>query len=149
MNIKNEIVVTDWIKKTTYEGNFLNLTLSSDQRRIFRGKRKSDCNQELHLQLPREGKLNDGDILLTNHKNLFIQVIAQKENLMEISSKSNIELIKVAYHLGNRHLEIEINENTLFTKTDYVIEELLKNFEVNFIKVEKKFFPVIGAFHND
>ena len=55
MRNKNEIVVTDWIQKHPYEGNFLKLTLSSEQRRIFRGKRKSDCNQELQLQLPREG----------------------------------------------------------------------------------------------
>ena len=149
MSIKNEIVVTDWITVNPNKGNFIKLTLSSDQRRIFRGKRKSDCNQELHLQLPREGKLNDGDILLTNHKNLFIKIIAQKENLIEITAKTKSELIKVAYHLGNRHVEIEINENILFTKSDYIIEELLKNFDVVFSKVEKKFFPEIGAFHHE
>ena len=149
MSNKKEIVVTDWIKQNCHEGNFLNLTLSSDQRRVFRGKRKSDCNQELQLQLPREGKLNDGDILRTNHKKLFVQIIAQKENLIEITTKTNLELIKVAYHLGNRHVEIEINENILFTKSDYIIEELLKNFDVVFSKVEKKFFPEIGAFHHE
>ena len=149
MSIKNEIVVTDWIKKTPYEGNFLKLTLSSAQRRIFRGKRLSDCNEELHLQLPREGKLNDGDILLTNQKKIFVRVIAQKENLIEIRAKSSFELIKVAYHLGNRHVEVEIYDDILFTKSDYLIEELLKNFEVNLIKVEKKFFPEIGAFHHE
>ena len=149
MSIKNEIVVTDWIKKTPYEGNFLKLTLSSAQRRIFRGKRLSDCNKQLHLQLPREGKLNDGDILLTNQKKIFVRVIAQKENLIEIRAKSSFELIKIAYYLGNRHVEVEIYEDILFTKSDYLIEELLKNFEVNFIKVEKKFFPEIGAFHHE
>ena len=149
MSIKNEIVVMDWIKKHPYEGNFLKLTLSSDQRKIFRGKRTSDCNQELHLQLPREGQLKDGDILRTNHKNLFVQVIAQKENLLEITAKTTLELIKVAYHLGNRHMEIEINKNILITKNDYIIEDLLKNFEVILVKVEKKFFPENGAFHND
>ena len=149
MSIKKEIVVTNWMKKNPYEGDFLKLTLSSDQRRIFRGKRKSDCNQELHLQLPRDGKLNDGDILLTNHKNLYVQIIAQKENLLEINAKTDLELMKVAYHLGNRHVEIEINEKILLIKNDYLIEELLKNFEVICSKVKKKFFPEIGAFHND
>ena len=148
MSIKKEIVVTDWIKKRPYKGNFLNLILSSDQRRVFRGQRKSDCNQILHLQLSREGKLNDGDILLTNHKNLFVRVIAQKENLIEITAERNLELIKVAYHLGNRHVEIQINENILLTKNDYIVEELLKNFDVVFFKVKRKFFPEIGAFHN-
>ena len=149
MSIKKEIVVTDWIKKKPYGGDFLKLTLSSDQRRIIRGKRISDCDQELHLQLPREGKLNDSDILLTNHKNLYVKIIAQKENLLEIKGKTDLELIKVAYHLGNRHVEIEINENVLLTKNDYIIENLLKNFEIICTKVKKKFFPEIGAFHND
>ena len=58
MSNKKEIVVIDWIKQNCHDGNFLKLTLSSDQRRVFRGKRISDCNQELQLQLPREGKLN-------------------------------------------------------------------------------------------
>ena len=149
MSINKEIIVTDWIKQKSQEGNFLKLTLSSDQRRVFRGKRKSDCNQELQLQLPREGKLNDGDILLTNQKKLFVHIIAQREKLIKNTAKTNIELIKVAYHLGNRHVEIEINENILFTKSDYIIEELLKNFDVVFSKVEKKFFPAIGAFHHE
>ena len=149
MSIEKEIVVTDWIKKKIQKGDFLTLTLSSSQRRILRGKRKSDCNKEIHLQLPRVGKLNDGDILLTNHKNLFVKILAQQESLIEISSKSNLELIKVAYHLGNRHVEIEIYENIVLTKSDYIIENLLKNFEVIFIKVKKKFFPEIGAFHHE
>ena len=149
MSNKKEIVVTDWIKQSCHEGNFLNLTLSSDQRRVFRGKRKSDCNQELQLQLPREGILIDGDILRTNYKKLFVKIIAQKEKLIEITAKTDLEIIKVAYHLGNRHVEIEINENILFTKSDYIIEELLKNFDVVFSKVEKKFFPEVGAFHHE
>ena len=149
MSIKNEIVVTNWIRQNPNKGNYIKLTLSSDQRRIFRGKRKSDCNKEVLLQLPREGKLRDGDTLLTNQKDLFIKIIAQKENLIAITSKTNLELTKVAYHLGNRHVEIEINENILFTKSDYIIEELLKNFDVVFSKVEKKFFPEIGAFHHE
>ena len=149
MSNKKEIVVTDWIKQNCHEGKFLHLTLNSDQRRVFRGKRKSECNQEIKLQLPREGILIDGDILLTNHKKLFVKIIAQKENLIEITAKTDLEIIKVAYHLGNRHVEIEINENILFTKSDYIIEELLKNFDVVFSKVEKKFFPEIGAFHHE
>ena len=149
MSIKKEIVVTDWIKKNYHKGNFIKLTLNSDQRRILRGKRLSDCNQKLHLQLPREGNLNDGDVLITNHKDIFIRIVAKKENLIKIFTKSNLELIKVAYHLGNRHVDVELYENVIFTKNDYIIKELLKNFEVKFIKVEKKFFPDIGAFHHD
>ena len=93
--------------------------------------------------------MNDGDILLTNQKKLFVQIIEQKEKLIKITAKTDLELIKVAYHLGNRHMEIEINENIIFIKSDYIIEELLKNFDVVFSKVKKKFFPETGAFHDE
>ena len=145
MRMNKQIVVTDWIKKKPSLGSFLKLTLSSDERRILRGKRLTDCDQEIILQLPREGKLNDGDILSTNEFNFYIEIIAKTENLLEISSNSKIELIKTAYHLGNRHVEVEIQEDFLLTNNDYVIENMLKNFNVDIIKTQKKFFPEQGA----
>ena len=147
MSINKQIVVTDWIKEKPQEGLFLKLTLSSDERRILRGKRLSDCDQEIILQLPRNGKLNDGDILLTNKSSFYVEIIAKTENLIAISSNSKIELIKTAYHLGNRHVEVEIQEDILLTKSDYVIENMLKNFDVEVKKIMEKFFPETGA-HN-
>jgi len=145
MRMNKQIVVTDWIKKKPRLGSFLKLTLSSDERSILRGKRLTDCDQEIILQLPREGKLNDGDILSTNRANYFIEIIAKSENLLEISSNSKVELIKTAYHLGNRHVEVEIEEDNLLAKGDYVIENMLKNFNVNIVNTQKKFFPEKGA----
>ena len=143
--MSKQIVVTDWINEKPKLGLFLKLTLSSDERRILRGKRLTDCDQEVILELPRKGKLNDGDILLTNKPNFYIEIIAKKENLIEISSNSKIELIKTAYHLGNRHVEVEIEEDILLTKGDYVIENMLKNFNVDIVNTQKKFFPERGA----
>ena len=143
--MNKQIVVTDWIKEKPKLGLFLKLTLSSDERRILRGKRLTDCDQEIILQLPRKGKLNDGDILSTNKSNFFVEIIAKTEDLIEISSHSKIELIKTAYHLGNRHVEVEIEEDILLTKGDYVIENMLKNFNVDIVNTQKKFFPERGA----
>ena len=145
MRIKKQIVVTDWTIDMPHNGYFFELTLSSDQRRSLRGRRVSDCNQEIILQLPRKGKLNDGDILSTNESNFYVEIIAKTENLIEISSNSKIELIKTAYHLGNRHVEVEIQEDILLTKSDYVIENMLKNFNVDIVNTQKKFFPERGA----
>ena len=145
MRMNKQIVVTDWIKEKPKLGLFLKLTLSSDERRILRGKRLTDCDQEILLQLPREGKLNDGDILLTNMSNFYVEIIAKKEDLIEISSNSKIELIKTAYHLGNRHVEVEIEEGILLTKSDYVIKKMLLNFKVDVKNTKKKFFPESGA----
>ncbi len=142
-----QIVVTDWIKRKPRLGSFFKLTLSSDERRILRGKRMTDCDQEIILQLPRKGKLNDGDILSTNESNFYVEIIAKTEDLIEIRSNSKIELIKTAYHLGNRHVEVEIEGDILLTKNDYVIENMLHNFKVDIKNTKKKFFPERGA-HN-
>ena len=145
MRMNKQIVVTDWIKEKPKLGLFLKLTLSSVERRILRGKRLTDCDQEIILQLPRKGKLNDGDILSTNKSNFYVEIIAKTENLLEISSNSKIELVKTAYHLGNRHVEVEIEEDVLLTKGDYVIENMLKNFNIDIVNTQKKFFPERGA----
>ena len=145
MRMNKQIVVTDWIKEKPQSGSLLKLTLSSDERRILRGKRLTDCDREIILQLPRKGKLNDGDILSTNQSNFYVEIIAKTETLIEISSKSKIELIKTAYHLGNRHVEVEIEKEILLTKDDYLIENMLKNFNVDIISTQKKFFPERGA----
>jgi len=143
--MNKQIVVTDWIKEKPRLGTFLKLTLNSDERRILRGKRLTDCDQEIILQLPRGGKLNDGDILSTNDSNFYVEIIAKTESLIEISSKSKLELIKTAYHLGNRHVEVEIEKDILLTKGDYLIENMLKNFNVEIVNIQKKFFPERGA----
>jgi len=145
MRVNKQIVVTDWIKEKPQLGLFLKLTLSSDERRILRGKRLTDCDKEVILQLPRDGKLNDGDILSTNNSNFYVEIIAKTEDLIEISSNSKIELIKTAYHLGNRHVEVEIEEDILLTKRDYVIKNMLLNFKVDVKNTKKKFFPERGA----
>ena len=100
---------------------------------------------EIILQLPRKGKLNDGDILSTNESNFYVEIIAKTEDLIEISSNSKIELIKTAYHLGNRHVEVEIGEGILLTKSDYVIKNMVLNFRVDVKNTKKKFFPERGA----
>ena len=149
MEIKKKIIVTDWVKNNSFKKNTLKLTLNSDQRKIHRGERLSDCNRELLLQLPREGKINDGDILKTNQENIFILVIAKIEKLFQLNAFSKLELLKVSYHLGNRHVEMEISNNYLFVKEDYVIKNLLENLGVEIKKVNKKFFPETGAFSHD
>ncbi len=143
--MNKQIVVTDWIKEKPRLGSFLKLTLNSDERRILRGKRLTDCDHEIFLQLPRNGQLNDGDILSTNESNIYVEIIAKKEDLFEIISNSKIELLKTAYHLGNRHVEVEISEEILLTKGDYIIENMLKNFNVDIVNIKKKFFPERGA----
>ena len=149
MSIEKEIIVIDWVRTISSNEKYLKLTMSSDERKILRGKKYSDCNTELLMQLPRDGKIIDGDILRTNQKGLYVIVIAKKESLVKISASSVLDLIKAAYHLGNRHIEIEINNENIFFKEDSVIENLLINLDLKTSKTTKKFYPEIGAFKHD
>ena len=146
MEIYESLIIVDWAKSKIVKGKILYLTLCSDQRKILRGKKVSDCNKELLLQLPRKGKINDGDILITNQENIFISVKAKVEKLFQICISSKLDMVKVAYHLGNRHIEIEINDNYLFVKEDYLIKNLLEKLGAEIKLVNKKFFPENGAF---
>ena len=146
MEINKNLIVVDWLKSKRVKGTILHLTLCSDQRKILRGRKVSDCNTELILQLPREGKINDGDIFRTNQENIFIHVIAKKEKLFKIYTCTSKDMLRVSYHLGNRHVEMEINDNYLFIKEDYVIKNLLEKLGAEIKLVNKKFFPENGAF---
>ena len=149
MEINKNLIVIDWVKSKDVRGRMLNLTLCSEQRKILRGRKFSDCNKELFLQLPREGIIKDGDIFRTNQENIFICVKAKIENLFQISTSSKLKMLKLIYHLGNRHIGIEIYDNYLFVKEDHVIKNLLENFDAEIKLVNKKFFPEIGAYYHD
>ena len=149
MKISNKLIVFDWVKSKRVKGTTLHLTLCSDQRKILRGRKVSDCKRELILNLPREGKINDGDIFRTNQENIFICVKAKIENLFRIYSSSKLNMLKLSYHLGNRHIGMEIYDNYLFVKEDHVIKNLLENFDAEIKLVNKKFFPEIGAYYHD
>ena len=58
-------------------------------------------------------------------------------------------MLKVAYHLGNRHIAMEINDNYLFIKEEYVVRNLLEKLGAEIKLVHKKFFPENGAFLHD
>ena len=149
MEINKNLIVIDWVKSKDVRGRILNLTLCSEQRKILRGRKFSDCNKELFLQLPREGIIKDGDIFRTNQENIFICVKARIENLFQIHTSSKLNMLKLTYHLGNRHVRMEINDNYLFVKEDHVIKNLLESFDAEIKLVNKKFFPEIGAFYHD
>ena len=69
------------------------------------------------------------------------------EKLLRIKSDSRLSLLKAAYHLGNRHVEIEIIENELFILNDEVIEKMLKGLDLKIERVNRIFSPDEGAYN--
>ena len=120
--------------------------LSANERNSLRGRRQTTCGQELLLQLPRKGPLMDGDVLIGENPLLGVLVKAAIENLLIVRANSILELIKASYHLGNRHVELELHSKELFLLEDPVLAEMLKARGLKVEKIKRPFFPELGAY---
>ena len=125
---------------------FLVLLLSANERNRLRGRCKSTCGQELLLQLPREGPLIDGEVLIGKNPLPEVLVKAAIENLIVVRAQSILELTQAAYHLGNRHVDLELHTKELFLLEDPVLTRMLINRRLSVKKIKKPFFPELGAY---
>jgi len=88
----------------------------------------------------------DGDVLIGENPLLRVLVKAAIENLLVVRANSILELIKASYHLGNRHVEIELHPRELFLLEDPVLAEMLKTRGLKVEKIMRPFFPELGAY---
>ena len=100
------------------------------------------------LDLPRPAQLRDGDALLIEDGAL-VRVTGKPEPLVEISAASAPELARLAWHIGNRHTEVQIAGDTLRIRRDHVLEEMLRGLGASLAYVDAVFDPEHGAYaHN-
>lgn len=97
------------------------------------------------LDLPRPTQLHDGDGLLLEDGSL-VRVTGKAEDLVEITAASAQELARVAWHLGNRHTEVQMTENGLRIRRDHVLEEMLRGLGASLTYVVAPFDPETGAY---
>ena len=124
----------------------LGLSLDAEQRTSLRGHRRSDCGRDLLLQLPRDGALQPGDWLLSDDAAIAVQVIAAPEPLLRVSAASPLELLQAAYHLGNRHVALELHGDHLLLPRDPVLHDLLLHRGLTVAALEAPFVPEAGAY---
>ena len=118
------------------------LKLPFESRQKTRLRTKLVSGEEVGLMLPRGEILRGGD-LVTASDGRVIEVVAEPENLLHIETK---ELAKVAYHLGNRHVPVQVGENFLRIAADHVLEEMVRKLGANVSHVEAAFEPEAGAY---
>jgi len=97
------------------------------------------------LDLPRPAQLRDGDGLLLENGSL-VRVVGKAEPLLEISASSPDHLARLAWHLGNRHTEMQIVGETLRIRSDHVLEDMLSGLDARVVRVEAIFEPEAGAY---
>ncbi len=97
------------------------------------------------LDLPRPAQLRDGDGLLLEDGSL-VRVTGKTEPLIEIAAADARDLARLAWHLGNRHTEVQIVGDTLRIRRDHVLEEMLRGLGARLTAVEAVFEPEGGAY---
>ena len=103
----------------------MELPLSADQRTVLRGRRRTACGREVLLQLPRERALVPGDRLTNSLRQVHVLVTAAPEELLRVEAATPLALLEAAYHLGNRHVALEVHEDELLLLDDSVLAAML------------------------
>src|SRR5262245_39154625 len=97
------------------------------------------------LDLPRAHHLVEGDGLEIENGG-YLHVRAAAEPLFEIEARDGAELLRIAWHLGNRHLPVQIVDERLRIRADHVIAEMVIGLGGRVIGLEASFEPEIGAY---
>ncbi|MDJ0694659.1 urease accessory protein UreE [Mastigocoleus sp. MO_188.B34] len=124
------------------------LSLSAEERTRSRHRFATEEGEIVCLRLPRGTVLQDSDILLDETKNYLAKIIAKPEEVITVYADRNIDLIKAAYHLGNRHVPLEITTNYLRLSPDPVLRKMLESFNLKIKKETVPFQPQKGAYEH-
>jgi urease accessory protein len=103
---------------------------------------------EFLLDLEHAVALRGGDALVLEDGRL-VEVVAAPEPLLEIRCNDPQHLVRVAWHLGNRHLPTQITGRALRIRRDHVIEGMVKGLGARVIEIEAPFDPEGGAYAGD
>jgi urease accessory protein len=99
----------------------------------------------LLLDLPQATALRDGDGLVLDD-GAVVGVIGKPEPLHEIAAASACELTRLAWHLGNRHAEVQVVGDRLRIRRDHVLAQMLERLGARVAEVEAAFDPESGAY---
>ena len=102
------------------------------------------------LDLPQAVALRDGDGLVLDDGSV-IRVTGKPEALVEIAAASAHELARLAWHIGNRHVDVQVVGDRLRIRRDHVLEAMLVGLGAQLMPLDAPFDPEPGAYapHDD
>jgi urease accessory protein len=99
---------------------------------------------KLLLDFPDPAMLRDGDGLVLDDGSVVV-VAGQAEALVEISAKAPLDLVRLAWHIGNRHTDAQFIDKAFRIRRDHVLEEMVKGLGAVTKEVEAPFDPEPAA----
>ncbi|MCG7391519.1 urease accessory protein UreE [Microvirga sp. ACRRW] len=124
------------------------ITLDHGDRHRRRIVLNADGGTGFLLDLDRADVLEDGDALCLE-TGWLVEVKAAPERLVEIKTSDPLELLNLAWHIGNRHVPAEITRYAIYIGYDHVLVDMLRGLGALVDVVERPFRPLRGAYHHD
>jgi urease accessory protein len=121
------------------------VTLAFLDRHRRRIRLVSDSGAAFLLDLPHARHLADGDGLALDGGG-YIRVCAAAEPVLDIETDDRASLLRIAWHLGNRHLPLQVVGDRLRIREDHVIAEMASGLGGRITRREAAFDPEIGAY---
>ncbi|MDP1655787.1 MAG: urease accessory protein UreE [Hylemonella sp.] len=123
--------------------------LDWDVRQKSRFAATDSLGRELGIFLPRGSVVRGGDVLVAEDGSL-IQVIAAPQAVLRITACAEhgtpFDLTRAAYHLGNRHVPIELQPDHLKIEPDHVLADMLRAMHLTVVEQQAAFEPEGGAY---
>jgi urease accessory protein len=119
--------------------------LDFDMRHRRRIVLRTEAGAELLLDLPQAARLRDGDALVLDTGGI-VRVRARPEGLLEIHAHDAGALVRIAWHLGNRHLPVQVLGDRLRIRDDHVIAAMVEQLGAHADRIEAPFEPEAGAY---
>ena len=123
------------------------LVLPYDQREKCRLRARLVSGEEVAIFTVRGTVLRDGD-LLTGESGAVVQVTAALEPTYAVYCDSEYALVRCAYHLGNRHTQVQIAPGVLRIRVDPVLKEMVEGLGAKVVEERTAFEPETGAYSN-
>ncbi len=121
------------------------LALPFELRERSRLRTQLISGEPVALLLPRGDILRGGDVLVTADGRA-IEVVAAPEEVVHIECIDAAALTRAAYHLGNRHVPVQVGDGFLRIGADHVLEEMLRGLGASLTSMRAPFEPEAGAY---
>ena len=123
----------------------MTIELGFDDRQKSRHKGVTQCGKEIGWFIERGHVLKEGDFLKCTSGEL-IRIVSAQESVSTVYAKSALDLTRAAYHLGNRHVPLQITETFLRYQHDHVLDEMVKGLGLQVEVENAPFQPEAGAY---